>query len=675
MFDFEDTTYSVLVALLSMAVSIAYPVITSVIQHLDGEYHNDFMVRHFERSHEYKTFGMLAPVTLVCGLLMPFLLFTLDKLCLCMLSFVLLCIQALLTFFLTITLVCLCRLVMVFYSLSRTLDYLAYKGLPPCVDVLLRAAEVGNRDVYLRSVGAIADKLHEAEYRRSEKPVIYTDAVYNAIEKIAFASTETTTFHFLSTENWLAELLYDEKIVSERSMGVMWTAVNRMADANGDEWFRQYWMYANQYCQHLKATHDSKMERAALHDFQLMHFAMGGLMMFKRKHEWLKMMTTFTQSVPYTYPLVPDRLKKILTMLQEISPKQEQPFGRCYSFLFLGLQNDVNAEKLIYGYVERYAALLLMKPGMMSAKPDFGGMEAKDIQRICENLKKNMEDLLRDGEIKRHFSDYVDSCAVDELCECLKSPKNDNTDDAEANIEAIKQISDEISKQCDRLRVELPPAEKDGKVLLLRGNTDVPRKLLAGGTGTIYFDLIPRLVADINKRIYTWYAGAFLRNTPIVTYTVQDRDAKEALRVLRLNEKYAITLLGVEMYEDETEYDDESGLDFNKPLRNFDDVKIYCVSATPITGIAVARLTDLPRVSFGGEPSGTHRLTCADRDNGIYHNAVSLTTNNRTLTLGRAVTYNEASEPLRFVMIRLVYDRSLGECDLPRVKRIKELLG
>lgn len=122
-------------------------------------------------------------------------------------------------------------------------------------------------------------------------------------------------------------------------------------------------------------------------------------------------MLTFTQTMPWSYPLVPGSFPEIWDMLREAYMKESLPWGLANDFLFVGLTTDVSVDAQIYKNAERYAALLLMR---LHSLPEFrvndnkyqipevaNGIHANEqIMLICENLKVDILELAEDNEIK-----------------------------------------------------------------------------------------------------------------------------------------------------------------------------------------------------------------------------------------------------------------------------------
>ena len=84
------------------------------------------------------------------------------------------------------------------------------------------------------------------------------------------------------------------------------------------------------------------------HQYLFMHFMMGGLMLYEKKYDWLKLMLTFTQTMPWSYPLVPGSFPAIWDMLREAYMKESLPWGLANDFLFVGLTTDVSVDAQIY---------------------------------------------------------------------------------------------------------------------------------------------------------------------------------------------------------------------------------------------------------------------------------------------------------------------------------------
>lgn len=713
MFDFTNYTYSALITFIAMVIGMAYPSLLQAIQRIDETYHDDLMIRRFKEEPVYKHFNEVLILAMGGGFILPFLLYMLDRMDMVAVSSSLLCIQAVVTFILIVQSIRLYGLIMTYYNTADLLRHLENNGtraLPQRLKIMLRAAESGNEDTYRLSLDSIYGQIvmyQTRYYDRAEnkgKPVDYPDDFYSIFREIVKATAQKERYGFLADDNQLVAVLYNSTlpvIVSEETLKFLWSAVNRATEADCQEWFRQYWTYAEQYCRFVLDYPPQDIQNESFtgirRQYLFMHFMMGGLMLYKKKYAWLKLMLTFTQTMPCSYPLVPGSFPDIWEMLRETYTKESFPWGLAKDFLFIGLTADVSVDARIYKNAERYAALLLMR---LYSVPEFrvddnkcripeveDGIHANEqIIRICENLKADIQELGEDDELMSGFSYSIEDSIrlVDELKGKAEDKNRQIQEHPQVSADKLSVLKNEIIEESRKMaELSLPPV-KDGEaptveVRLIKGGTEISDELICSGFDVHCIGFAECVVGMVNRRVYSWYESRFALVPPVKSYQVQYRDIFKALDALKLNESYAILSFGIYLGKYRSIYGDVTGIEeVDGRIVKYNNIPVYSVDSSSNGSIVVMKIREIPCVSFcsveaeeSGKPEG---LTCLDKELGIYSNLETLSAKQHKLVVGRLVKSSNMNMALKYIHLKISHDPTVGNGNLNGIYPIYKLL-
>ena len=712
MFDFTNYTYSTLVTFIAMVIGMAYPSLLQAIQRIDETYHDDLMIRRFKEESTYKHFNEVLILAVGGGFILPFLLYMMDRMNMVIVSSALLCVQAVVTFILIVQSIRLCGLIITYYNTTDLLRHLENNGssaLPQRLKIMLRAAESGNEDTYRLSLESIYEQIvrYQAQfYDRTEnknKPIDYPNDYYGIFREIVKATTQKERYGFLADDNQLAAILYNNTlpiIVSGETLKYLWYAVNRITEADCHEWFRQYWTYAEQYYRFtLDNSHQDMQGESFIrirHQYLFMHFMMGGLMLYEKKYDWLKLMLTFTQTMPWSYPLVPGSFPEIWDMLREAYMKESLPWGLANDFLFVGLTTDVSVDAQIYKNAERYAALLLMR---LHSLPEFrvndnkyqipevaNGIHANEqIMLICENLKVDILELAEDNEIKNCFNYGIEDSIrlVDELKDKAENTNEQIRKEPQVSTDKLSDLKNEIIEKSGKMtQLSLPPVKEDEKstaeVKLIKGVTEISDELICSGFDLHCIGFAECVVGMINHRIYSWYESRFALVPPIKSYQIQYQSIFKALDALKLDESCAILLFGIYLGKYSSIYGDVAGIEeIDGSVVKYNNVSVYSVNSSSAESIVVMRVKEMPCVSFCSVETsdGTlEGLNCLDKELGIYSNIETLSAKQHKLAVGRLIQSSNMDTALKYVSLKISHEPTTGEDDLDNIKSIAKYL-
>lgn len=708
MFDFTNYTYSALITFIAMVIGMAYPSLLQAIQRIDETYHDDLMIKRFKEESIYKHFNEILIFAMGGGFILPFLLYILDRINMGIVSSTFLCIQAAVTFILIVQSIRLYGLIMTYYNTSDLLRHLENnetRSLPQRLKIMLRAAESGNEDTYRLSLDSIYGQIvmyQTQYYDRTEnkgKPVDYPNDYYGIFREIIKATIQKERYSFLADDNQLAAILYNSTlpvIVSEETLKFLWYAVNRITKADCNEWFRQYWTYAEQYYRFVFDYPSQEMQDKSFtsirRQYLFMHFMMGGLMLYKKKYGWLKLMLTFTQTMPWSYPLVPGSFPGIWDMLRETYMKENLPWGLAKDFLFIGLTTDVSVDAQIYKNVERYAALLLMR---LQSVPEFwvdnnkwqipevtDSIHAnKQIILICENLEADIQELSKDDELMSGFNYSIEDSMhlINELKNKAEDKNKQIQEHPQVSVDKLSALKNGIIEESRKItNLSIPPV-KDREdliteVKLITERVEISDELICNGFDVHCIGFAECVVRMINHRVYNWYESRFTLVPPIKSYQIQYQDIFKALDALKLDESYAILLFGVYWGKYRSIYGDVAGIEeVDGRLVKYNNIPVYSVDSSLNESIAIMKIREIPCVSFYSVETDARELeglTNLDKELGIYSNIETLSAKQHKLVVGRLIKFSNMNTKLKYVNLRISHEPTIGGEDLNNIKSV-----
>lgn len=160
----------------------------------------------------------------------------------------------------------------------------------------------------------------------------------------------------------------DEKIhlLSSETLRTIWICLHQQLDYNRDKWFMGYWRHAHQYYdEHFASgkTQETQEIEKAQKEFEEFHLALGGLLLYKRKYDLLRQVTTYSSNVPARYLLVPEISGELITSFTDLfsnEPEEHRKYVLKYPFpnLNSGIA-DNNA--FINSWIQRYLVFLLYR--------------------------------------------------------------------------------------------------------------------------------------------------------------------------------------------------------------------------------------------------------------------------------------------------------------------------
>jgi hypothetical protein len=396
---------TICVSFIISILGVAFPILLQVVSKLDEKYSSVHLVQLFKREIEWRLFNSflissLGVVLLYILCVLPF--YTIPQLPSKYITFTItsvLVINAATLIFFFIKFV---RKVLIYYSPYDAVGYFINKDrndpfnsqfpyFKALTDILLFSISQRNETIAL----TVSDYMHEvfSRYRKenlekdSAFPEIYYLMIYRTIEELA--KERIKKFGFLEVRTvggiWLLGEFSEDKI-HETTYTWIWRNLILAVEYERDDMILQYWQQAHQHVTYnlsflprpiIESTEEPKTEeeiRKERNRFLEFHFALGGLLLFKKRYQCIKRIFRFTTSMPPSYELLPDSMDDVFAIYFKFRDPYDQNFPWITTQYYFPETEGINSQGIVKFWVCLYAAVLLIReysiiPHLITIRP------------------------------------------------------------------------------------------------------------------------------------------------------------------------------------------------------------------------------------------------------------------------------------------------------------------
>lgn len=479
---------SICISFIAAILGIAYPILLEVISRLDEKYSSQIIVDLFSKEIENKIFTLSLRISLV-SLLVWVLKFPplirIDSL-----NYVIgkssEYILILSTIVLIISFFYFVKKVLIYYTPTKYLPYLIsrndknskqndFEFFRAIADVLYFSIKNQNEKISKTISDFMYGAFKKVRDKNQNKEVVYPstsyDLIYKTIEELAFQKNKRLTFleHKTAGSIWLLGEFGNTK-VSEDTYIWIWTNILLAIKYQREDYIIYHWETAYQYIRHaldyihpdysketFEITNQGEID-IRLSDrkrFLEFHYALGGLLLYKKHYNTIHRAFNYTQSIPPQYELLPDTMDEVFDLYLSFRDPYEMKhpwISSRYSFPDLG---GLNSDGIIKQWICKYIALLFIR--QYSIVPHLITMRPLNLPRIpstqgekrqwIDNLdyfKRLVEEVLNNKELLDTTGlDFI----TDEWCEKYNQPKP---------IEFIERVKQSVIDSFEGTEVEQP---------------------------------------------------------------------------------------------------------------------------------------------------------------------------------------------------------------------------
>ena len=198
------------------------------------------------------------------------------------------------------------------------------------------------------------------------KPLVYPYDLYEMVSRLCSKLVHTDNRNLLALEHravsgwWFLGEDFEEIQISEETYSWMWRIMNTISER--EKFVRMYWSTAHQYyymkmpfimLEHDEAfqitnTEEVEKRKQEKDRFLEFHFALGGLLLYRKQYSTIKYIFSYTQSQPPNYVLLPEGMTMIFKWFESFSNEfknRREPIDMRYYFPELdnlGIRRQVN---------------------------------------------------------------------------------------------------------------------------------------------------------------------------------------------------------------------------------------------------------------------------------------------------------------------------------------------
>ena len=372
--DFTNYTFSFLVSLIGTILGICYPLFLENIRKIDDQYQSTVLAKRFQEAPVFKLYRLLLITAIIISFLAPFIMLFSDN---SIVNIGVETIHCLFVLALVFVMLYMFRVIQTYYNpddLSRLLfECPNSQHLPvdrellmASVDLMRYSCERNNMDVYRISKGYLVNAA-----RLEQIPFGYE--YYNLSSLLQDTFIRITD---LSTDETLKPLCYDNILVQvyynifckgfngENNYATIWHSLNKIMESENTEWFQQYWSAAISYCGLIVKNLRSDASEHVFENqarFLEFHHALGAMLVYQRKNEWLHYISTTDNVSPRKFDLIPGSLNQIFFYVVRFEHLSDRPWELTGKYQMNGISNDVNSDQTILLQLYRYFTLLIMR--------------------------------------------------------------------------------------------------------------------------------------------------------------------------------------------------------------------------------------------------------------------------------------------------------------------------
>ena len=718
--DFTNYTFSFLVSLIGTILGVCYPLFLENIRKIDDQYQSTVLAKKFQEALVFNVYRMLLIASIIVSFLAPFVMLISDNV---VVNIGIETVHCLFVLALVLVMLYMFKFIQTYYNpdeLSKLLfEHFDSQSLPvkrellmASIDLMRYSCERNNMDVYQKSKGYLINMA-----ALEQKPIEYSfynlsPLLQDAIKRITELSTDET-LKPLCYDNILVQIYYDifcKGFNGENNYRTIWWSLNRLAESENTEWFQQYWSAAISYYgnaiinQRAGNSEDLFKNQARFWEF---HHAVGAMLVYQKKYEWLHYILTIDNVSPPKFYLIPGSLKQIIFYTSRFERQTASPWDLSGKYQMKGTYNDINSDYAILQQIYRYFALLVIRlfsyndynigycdPMQSPDISEYNLAELKALKETIESLRREIKDY---WYVENRISKvYLPVCpTINEVTNLL----NGLIDDINNKIQFYKnnpQLDTEkfenlksLLADCDNKSTPLTAVPTDEEkeyweastiAVTVRQQLDADICSKDGYNGWSNFPEV--LVKILNQKVASYMDDCYSFIEPIVELRVSEQNLFAALEKLQIPEGYVILAMGVYM----------GGIDlkYNKPQLLVYDKDHECTyGRIPVieqnsaySVVYVIKQTDLLKMETSkAEENAKHfedkdMLLLEGSENNLYTNIDKIIEERNpkpVLKIGKNVCVYTKPD-IQFVRIR-VSSEGNDSFELERMKSLKEYLG
>ena len=681
--------FSGLLSLFAAVIGLAYPFILQVRERIQSRYILEKVVDWFQQEPTLNRFLTLLRINIPIALLNPFLLYLFRQNE--SLSITLLTVQSISVCVLLFYLMRLYQLINIYGSYREMANHTSADDMERLAVVMLSADHRNEEEGYSTAkdklYGRMTEILIKEAQKRNGKITDFPEEVIQIVGKIFYAAEKKRMYPRTSVDTTLIPLLYDaiynKTHASKELRKFIWLHLNRLLRAGNTDWLKSYWEWSSQFYRTMR--YDSNYNETERKDFFEMHSFFAAMVLRSNHMELMNFIMTFQNASPEPPCLLLQNSTEIIKMLFYFDRLRNWPFRLAELYQMLFFANDVNADHNIYRVLCDYLAFSLVYQEANKEKYIcFGeyhiddGLSKEELEHDKSVLEWFRETVLTDvrkkhGRFFRKEAFNATNSFLLQIIHLYNQRIATISKDDDISQDKLQTMKEELIAENKKITLPLLKKEMDGddvKTMPFKATAALqasPGQLLEHHSiSSVNF--AETLIIYLRHQFYARLASLFLLNGSVRTYLIQYKDLQEALRRMYFNK------------------DEHTLLNNGVSLWNYD---LGCIKDEDIIKIGsgnnslfIVRKKDCPTYIYGtlddlngdahSEGTNTPNISVLDAENGLYWKEPTKDSKLLVDVAQPFVIYNR--KHMRYIKINITYDRAIGDCDLHKLKDLREIL-
>lgn len=682
--------FSGLLSLFAAVIGLAYPFILQVRDRIQSRYVLEKVVDWFQHEPYLRRFFTLLKINIPITLLNPYLLYIFrenDSL-----SITLLTAQSISVCVLLFYLMRLYKLINIYGSYREMAIHTSAEDMERLAIVMLSADHRNEDEGYFTAkdklYGRMAEILIKEAQKKNGKIVDFPEEVIQIVGKIFYAAEKKRMYPRTSVDTTLIPLLYDaiynKTHTTKELRKFIWLHLNRLLRAGNTDWLKSYWEWSSQFYRTMR--YDSNYNEAERKDFFEMHSFFAAMVLRSNHMELMKFIMTFQNASPEPPCLLLNHANEIVKMIFQYDRARYWSFGLAGNYQMYFFPNDVNADHNIFRVLCDYLAFSLMyqeanKEKYISDIAKYridSSLSKEELDQNKSILKWFRETVLTDvrkkhGRFFRKGAFNATNSFLLQIIDLYNQRIATISKDDDISQDKLQTMKEELIAENKKITLPLLKKEMDGddvKTMPFKATAALqasPGQLLEHHSiSSVNF--AETLIIYLRHQFYARLASLFLLNGSVRTYLIQYKDLQEALKRMCFNK------------------DEHTLLNNGVSLWNYD---LGCIKDEDIIKIGsgnnslfIVRKKDCPTYIYGtlddlngdahSEGTNTPNISVLDAENGLYWKEPTKDSKLLVDVAQPFVIYNRRH--MRYIKINITYDRAIGDCDLHKLKDLREIL-
>ena len=581
--DFTNYTFSFLVSLIGTILGICYPLFLENIRKIDDQYQSTVLAKRFQEAFVFKAYRFLLIAAIIISFLAPFIMLISDNI---IVNVGVETVHCLFVLALVFIMLYMFRVIQTYYNpddLSRLLfENSKSQHLPvdrellmASLDLMRYSCERNNMDVYMRCKDYPVTMAMAEQKKVGYNYYNLSPLLHEAFRRMTDLSTNEK-LKPLCYDNILAQIYYNvfcKGFNGENNYKTIWWSLNRMMESENTEWFQQYWSAAVSYFGLVvNNIRIDSLEHVCENQARFLefHHALGAMLVYKKKNEWLHYILTTDNVSPRRFDLIPGSLNQIFFHVVRFERLSDRPWNLTGKYQMNGISNDIGSDSAILLQIYRYFSLLIIR---LFSYDDYNivhcdPMEVPDIREYTlsdlKELKGITERLLRD--IVDYW--YVDN-RISKICLPVCPAKDDvsklvqkiieeidgkikfHIDNPELDTDKFKDLKSLLADCDNKLGplADVPTEEEKNTWLTSTIDITITQQLdveICSKDGYSGWSNFPEVIVSmLNTKIARYLDECYSFIEPIADLRISEKSMFVALEKLRIPNEYMILSMGV----------------------------------------------------------------------------------------------------------------------------------